>query len=385
MSRKVNITGEIQASIRHAISDPDFDTSLVSVFEGRFITTEPVRKRGLWDGARISGSTLAEMAQFMSEEGNAIPLHIMHETGLLPVGKVFYAETFDMANGETELRGHFYVPNTEVDYISKIETAIVDEVSIGLTTSKLLCSECEFDYLGAEADIMNILNCTCANDHTVGENGVHVRGVGMANWNELSLVGTGAANKAKILGKSKQRLAPEVVDRLAANKNWGLGMFQGSYKLTQGETEMTTDFPALFAAEVQKSAVANVELKAANDKVVATEATLATANKTIETLQAENAELKKDDAKKTLAEVQATLTKATEMVAVHAKAALVASGTPDADVPADLVAMLSMIDEKGLKLHQAVGAGTGTSKQKNDVDKLEAAVDTRNFGFKTRK
>ena len=225
MTKQLEKTTEIIDSIKSSVDNDDLDVSKFAVYEARMLSTEAITQKGFYDGARVSRSTLVEMAEYVNQKGTSVPLQVMHETrGMLPVGKVFSAGVRDMPNGETELMGRFYIPEDGPDgeqtkLINKIESSLVDEVSVGLLAKKAICSECDFDYFGPEADFLNILTLTCDNDHTIGENGTHIRLVGMDMFAELSLVGKGAARDAKILSraKSSQSLSKETVERLAAS------------------------------------------------------------------------------------------------------------------------------------------------------------------------
>jgi hypothetical protein len=117
MSKRVVITPEIQKAIRNSAGDPELDTSNFVVFECRALSTEPLSKNGFYNKAKISHSTIVEMEAFLNRDEKALPLHLMHNDGLLPVGKVFKAATFSMPNGETELRAQFYLPASETDLV----------------------------------------------------------------------------------------------------------------------------------------------------------------------------------------------------------------------------------------------------------------------------
>lgn len=382
MSKQVKITPELQVAIRNGVGDPDFSTDNVTVFEARMLSTEAVRQGGFFNGARVSPSTLQEMANFLNQPGKAIHLHIMHETRLLPVGRVFSAKTFTTMTGETELRGQFYLPNDEAALISKIENSVLDEVSVGLKTKHAFCSECNFDFLGEEADIMNFLTATCGEGHVIGENGVHARLVGLDQFIELSLVGQGAAKDAKILPRARQSMSKETMERLAAQgKPFGVGIFTGHCKMdnseTKGEDVMSAEFEALmgkFTAQTSELAEKNAELKAALAKVAELEgevtslkASVTDKDKEIQTLN-EAASKDENEVATELAASKKELEDATEKLAPHVKAALVASGVAEKDIPATLSAQADLIVEKGLKLHQivsptAVSEGTKTDDQ----------------------
>ena len=65
---------------------------------------------------------------------------------------------------------------------------------------------------------------------------------------------------------------------------------------------------------------------------------------------------------------------AAETLLPHAKAALVASGVVEADLPTTLSAMLKVIEEKGLKLHQIFGNGAKSvvASETNEADEAKA-------------
>lgn len=393
MSKRVTITPQIEATIRNSVGDSELDLSKVAVYEARFVSTEPVTKNGVYDGARISASTLHEMADYITASGQALPLHIMHNDRLLPVGKVVSGKVLQLENGEYELRGHFYLPLTEQELISKLDTSTIDEVSIGLLTKHAFCSECQFDYLPLTEDtFMNFMTATCDNGHLVGENGVHVRLHGLDDWSELSLVGQGAANKAKILPRARQSLSKDMMDRLAANKNLEAAIFFTASKINQGETEMSAEYEALlskYEAEVKAHAETSANLKASTSTVATLEASVSEAKAALEASQKQVAELQAsatqtgDEAKTALEAAKKEITEATEKLLPHVKAALVASGVAEDQIPTGLVALAALIEEKGLKLHQAVGASS-TKVEMKDVD-LTAGKDQRKEAFKLSK
>ena len=147
------------------------DISTFAVFEARMLSTEPVSQKGFHDGARVSRSTLVEMEEFVNTSGTNIPLQTMHDTRVLPVGRVFSAKIRDLPTGETELIGRFYIAasdNFKKSLIADIESSTIDEVSVGLLAKHAFCSECGFDYFGEDADFINILTMTCDKDHTIG-------------------------------------------------------------------------------------------------------------------------------------------------------------------------------------------------------------------------
>lgn len=388
MSKRVQITSEIQSRIRAALGDPEADTSQFVVYEAKLISTEPLKNRrgGLFKDAKMTAGVLSEMSDFLAKEGT-VPLQIMHNTEVLPIGKLFYAKTQLMGNGETELRGQFFLPSHKTDIIADLDSGVIDEVSINILTKHLYCSECTFDYLGEEATFENRYELTCNNGHTIGVDGVHVRGVGLDTWTELSLVGKGAATKAKILPRIKQTLGADKVERLAAKgMSFEAILFTSSSKMeddtletNKGDPEMDMkDFVAELKATTSELAEKTVKLTQATTQIEELKEQLTALKAEIETHQKEVAQLKEaqttdqTELNAELTAAKADLQKAAEMLAPHTKAALVASGVDEKEVPTELTAQIKMIEDKGLKLHQMItpGAKSVTTAELSDTQDL---------------
>lgn len=388
MSKRVQITSEIQSRIRAALGDPEADTSQFVVYEAKLISTEQLKNRrgGLFKNAKMTAGVLSEMSDFLAKEGT-VPLQIMHNTEVLPIGKLFYAKTQLMGNGETELRGQFFLPSHKTDIIADLDSGVIDEVSINILTKHLYCSECTFDYLGEEATFENRYELTCNNGHTIGVDGVHVRGVGLDTWTELSLVGKGAATKAKILPRIKQTLGADKVERLAAKgMSFEAILFTSSSKMeddtletNKGDPEMDMkDFVAELKATTSELAEKTVKLTQATTQIEELKEQLTALKAEIETHQKEVAQLKEaqttdqTELNAELTAAKAELQKAAEMLAPHIKAALVASGVDEKEVPTELTAQIKMIEDKGLKLHQMItpGAKSVTNVELSDTQDL---------------
>lgn len=400
MSKRITITPTIQAQIRAALGDENLDTSKLAVFQAKVLSTEKIkRKAGLFAGARTTHDTLVQMANVPNSVGGAIPIQIMHDTSVTPVGKLFHASVDTMKNGESELNTLFYLPESRAELINDIETGVIDEVSVGLLSQHLYCSECKFDYRGEEATFMNIMDLTCNNDHTIGQNGVHVIMSGMEQWSETSLVGAGAATDAKILGRARQRLPQNSLDKLAAS---GVSlentMFVGKFKMNDEnpeETEMVDEkFVALLQAKTDEVATLKAEFTAVTKEVDTLKAANATLTSDNEKLTVELTALKADDKTAQLAAqleeantAKAELSAATEALLPHVKAALVASGESETTVPSDLKAMLALVETKGLKLHQLFASTATSDATPSDVElKAQAAEKThRAEAFKTKR
>lgn len=203
------------------VADADVSETDIVVFEATVASTRPITKPGsVFDGARISRSTLQAMADAVKSKEQSVPLHTMHRQGdELPIGRVFTAALEDTPNGETELKAQFYLSKSEVDLIEKVNLGILDETSVGMTSVKMTCSKCGWDYRGEDANFMHFLEQTCENGHTIGESGTHIIMQGLDRWMELSLVSRGASSKAKIHGRAQRLMPQEQQDRIAASGN----------------------------------------------------------------------------------------------------------------------------------------------------------------------
>lgn len=395
-SKRIKITPEIQAFIRSAVGDPSLDTSNFAVFEASTLSTQPIqRKSGFHQNARVSATTLAQMANLVNTPGKALHLQIMHQNEMLPVGRVFRAQLLQTDTGDTELRTMFYLPSDKTQLISDIENALIDEVSVGLLTDHAFCSECEFDFFGPDASFSNFMTLTCANDHTIGDNGTHVRLVGMKDFAELSLVNRGAAKDAKILSRAKQVMGQDAVEKLAASAtpmdarivtiNRKLEAF-ASGNSNKGDLSMDTkEFLATLQAKTDEVAAANVKVTALtgeNGTLTAkvTELTAALAAKDTEFSEfKKSAGVDKETLVANAQKAEKELKDAAEKLLPHAKAALVASGVAETSLPSTLTALLAMIEEKGLKLHQVFGSADAG---KTDVKDTSGDNDARKAAFK---
>lgn len=381
MPKALNITSTIESQLKAALGDEQIDSSQLVVFEALAASTAPLSKRGsLFDKGVITRSTLAEMAESLSA-GHAVPMHTLHRSGgELPIGKVFAGAVEDQADGTSVLRVLFYLPKSKVELVADINNSVIDEVSVGLMTKKILCSECGWDYLSAEASFMNIMDRTCGNEHEIGVNGVHARMVGMDNWLELSLVSRGAAKNPKIVSRAKSLLGTETRERLAASgfPAEAVLLFASHKQETKKMSGTETKIDLATFMDAHATLKADVIVKDA--KITDLTAQLTALNTKLEGLEkqvtASAAELQKN-----LDAAIATATAATEFLKTHTKAALVASGKTDPQVPEGVEDMIKAITETGLKLHQVIGADGKGASSDSSAETAKVASDA----FKTRK
>ncbi len=310
--KRLDVTDDMLEQIQF-VADTDMSANDIVVFEATAVNTLPLNKSGsIFDKGKITRSTLVAMADSVNSKNESVPLHTLHMQGQeLPVGKVFHAYVQDLPDGQSELRAQFYIPKTDAALIEKVNLGILDEVSIGLKSEKLLCSKCGFDYFSDDADFMHLWDRTCDNEHTIGEDGTHAVLQGLDSWMELSLVSRGAASNAKIHGRAARVMPKEQQDRIAASgySPDAVTLFASPTKLKE-DTSMTgkpeaPKAPAASEAEFDAK-VAFAELSTKFDTLIETltpepeakpqedpaAVALEAANATIEELKASVEELK---------------------------------------------------------------------------------------------
>lgn len=262
--KQIPLTPDLEATIRQAVG-PDVSLDGIAIFEAIALNTLPLTgKRGtLFESAQVSYLTLKQMADNING-GNHLPLMFDHNMEGAPFGRVFSAALNLNDQGNAELRTLFYVDPTETQLISKLNSGTADEVSVNFLASQIMCSECEFDYRGDDATFANLMDRTCPDGHVVGTDGVHVRLIGLAEFVELSVVSRGAANNAKIVGKSQSKLATPL-QQLAAK-----GFEVDKFYLTASRGELEVDLEKIVTQLTEKSAelgALNLKLTASDEKV----------------------------------------------------------------------------------------------------------------------
>lgn len=387
--KQLTLTPKIEAAIKRS-TDGGVDANTVAVYEIAAYNTLPVNKRGLFNGARASETTLRQMADYLNAGTDYAPLQVEHNLGeALPVGRVFAGEVTN-DNGVAELRTLVYVPRETTDgkdLIAKLDAAVISEVSVGLQPMHINCSECGFDYRGPDATFMNLYEGICANEHEVGKNGVHVILNGMDKFLELSLVGRGAAQKTKVVSRAKSLMGDEAFNKLAASGTNPeiITLFATTTTPTK---ELKMDMEKLIGELTTAKASVQVkdgELTAATAKVVQLSAT-------VETLTSENATLKAStDVTKvaTLTAEVATLTaSATEALAFvreEADRLAIAASLPKAGEAATLADLKASITASRTKLQETLPVG-GVAQQGDPALKASAKnASAYNTTFKTNR
>ena len=366
--KRLQLTPDLIAKIKAAAGN-DVDPAGFAVFEAISLNTLPLpgKEGSLFEGATVSTLTLKQMADYLN--ANSLPLMWNHDMDLVPVGRAFEgAVMLDSQYGDNELRTLFYIDNTEAQLADKVDAGSVDEVSVQFLASEILCSECSFDYRGPEATLENLFSRTCANGHTIGEDGVHVRLVGLADFTELSLVPRGAADKPKIVGKSQSKLAPQL-QALAAK---GFEVSELFCAASKGEVKV--DLTALLARNeelVTENVTAKAQVTALTSERDAAQTDLAAAQTTIGERDARIAQLEAELATANEAEGKAD---ADELAAakaflseIHNKIA-VAAGVENPQAPETIAELKSGIEAHQSKLSAALPiGGAAASTQTNEA------------------
>lgn len=366
--KQITKTPEITALLKQSVGS-SVNTDNLAVYEAIALNNRPIRKNHpLFKGAIADRSLLLEMAAALSIESR--PMHVQHESDTVPAGRAFHGAVVDRGN-ETELRVLFFLDKSEDKLMEKIDAGTFDQVSVSVIPKKLLNSKSGFDYLGAEAKPENIWTGADNDGNTIGKNGVHARMVGLGSWHELSLVGMGGAENARIVshdesyfGSSYQKLAASGVDP--------------SVFLLEASTENETMDLSVMTTQL-------VELSGKNATLTADIATL-TATNTAQATEITELKAKLEAAGKpdaALTQAQADLTAKTEEVTTLtadvaaattalqnvAKAVLAATGKMDTDVTKLSVAELTaLIDETKVKLSAALIVDGKTQDSTNDAD-----------------
>lgn len=340
------------------------DPAGYAVYETIALNQNPIRqKHPLFEGAIAQDSLLNQLVTSIGKE--SAPLQLQHKGGELPSGRVFHAEKI---NGEVRALFAISTKAENAGLIADLDAGIIDQVSVNLMAKQLLCSHdgCGWDFLGPEASFMNILNAECGNEHKLRDEGNHIRLEGLDYLAEISLVGSGGADGARIVNRDNQFFASDSAQRLAAS---GLAPAMLLTTLTatpatvpspEGNSPM--DMTALVAAAAEdKAKVMTLSaevttLTAARDTATAL---VAERDATIVTLTAE-----RDAAVNTAAPAAAVL----DFIKDACTKALVAKGDQTPTVPEKIEDQIAAITAAGVMLSM-IPVGGAAQSGVDDVEK----------------
>lgn len=351
----------------------DVDVDALRVYEAIAFNTLPIRKEHpLYKGARADRAFLLEMAAELRRESR--PVQIQHDKEPLPIGRVFHGEVKD-TGVDSELRVLFFLDPTANAEATKIEAGTVDQVSVSILAKQLLNSKSGFDYFGPDASYENIWSGTDPDGNQLGKAGVYGQLRGLANFWEMSLVGQGGAQNARIVTRDKSHFG-ESFERLAAS-----GMDPNSLVLNATSTPKETkmDLSTLVADLTSKTADltnAQRDLTAAQAQVTALEATVTTHEATIADLTSQLETANAAD----VAGISAARDAAVAALSDVAKGVLTKVGKLDVQIPTDVAELSALIEEHSGAL--VIKAG-GTAK--DTVTDLSTAPTPRASAFRVNR
>lgn len=151
----------------------------------------------------------------------------------------------------------------------------------------------------------------------------------------------------------------------------------------------TEKLVARLEASAADNATQKAEIAAMTTKLTAAEAEVARLKTELEAANAKAEEAAKAPSaeeqaalKEKAEKAETELTAATEKLLPHIKAALVASGADEKQIPATLTAMVEKVEELGVKLHQVLGQPQADGGKSDVDDKAKAAELRRKEAFK---
>ncbi|TPL42608.1 hypothetical protein [Mesorhizobium sp. B2-4-5] len=310
-------------------------------------------------------------------EAESRPVQIMHEGSLLPIGRVFHGRVIDGV--DTELRVLFWIDKEHEDKIRQIDNGTIDQVSVGIMPKQMICSADGFDFLGPEAGLEHLFTGTTPDGNTVGENGVYCKMVGLEAFFEISLVGQGGAQNARIVNNDQSHFSPHI-KALAANVTLD--------RLALTATATTREKPIMdvkeLLAELRSTEKESMKVTIENEALKATNLTLTSERDALKTQLAAASQTEPavktelDELKTKHTATEASLTAADTALRDICKKVLTASGQVAAEVPEKLEDVVAKIAETKINL---VAGGTSQGAESD----LAASVAPAVTSFRTRR
>ncbi|CCV12944.1 hypothetical protein [Mesorhizobium sp. STM 4661] len=377
--KQVAKTPDIISRLRAAVG-ADVSLDNLAVYEAIALNTLPLRKKHpLYNKSVVDRGVLMEMAASLSQE--TIPLQSIHDSSVLPKGRVFHGQVVD-TGVNSELRVLFFMDETEAETIKKIDAGTVDQVSVSILSKHIYNSVSGFDYLGPDATFEHIFTGTDPDGNTLGENGVYGKLVGLDVWFEMSLVGKGGAQNARIVprdqahfGSSYQKLAasgldPNIFILAASTRNDQMDLTALVASLTDVKVELAQKVSAFAALELT--------IAGKDTEIAALKVQLSDAAKPDVTIATELATAKTDLEAKTT-EAAAALTALKGVVTK----VLTAAGKLNVTVPETVPEMEALLAETTTSMAALLTAG---AKAKDAVDDVDTKAAPANLGaFRVRK
>ena len=200
---------EITESLRRAliakgmISEGESPSGM-SFYQFRTLSTETIKQNSVYNYAKVTPATLEEIARLINEDKRNTPIQTMHDTRVLPVGRAVQASTHEDEFGVRALYVNGGVSEEHPELVNKVDTGIIDEVSINFMGKHLYCSACNKDVLDHPSGPVALMFGFCPHcEGTLGTEECNLTIDGVKSLHEISLVGQGAAKNPKILDKAK--------------------------------------------------------------------------------------------------------------------------------------------------------------------------------------
>lgn len=384
MAKRVELTENIKEFIRKKCGE-DVDFNQMVVYQARGISTEPISQATLYDKGVLYREALEDMVALINDPLNNVSIQTMHDTSVLPVGKVIHAELVDETPQVSAVYTLFVVSTEHPDIINKVDNGIIDEVSYGFKPKQILCSECGKNFMDDDVSIIDIWEGHCPEcDAVMGKDGAHVNIPHIETVAELSLVTRGAAKHAKILDRVYQ-MAMSDKDAPAFNLTRGdlrkdLLAINLCSNIVNKEVDMNKEeFEAALTAATAPLAeeLKNVQstLASLREEKNALEAAKNEAEQAKAALEESNASLaqEKADLEQALEEAKNKAESVQSAFDAEIQKVLTAAGLSDS-VPAELDAKLELLKKSHLTLANIIpvdGVAGRSDKLNNKAEKVD--------------
>lgn len=276
MAKRVVLDENIISKMKSVLGE-DISPDNYAVYKARSISTEPVSKRGcsLLDHAVPTSNFIRSLVSLGTEPQKNISVHTMHDSHDLAIGRVIDIWEVTEFNSVMAAYAYLAILKTEdnADVIEKIDSGILDEVSIGFEIKHGKCSVCGFDFFDNDLDEEDKLEAqwfgSCPNGHKMGKDGAHLVIEEAKSFSEISIVNQGAAHNAKIQEIAKFSLS---FDDAKKNAKTLLAEVGNTTILTKLESKMTEEEMTTKFAEMEaKMAEMEAKLSASEDAAPAPE------------------------------------------------------------------------------------------------------------------
>ncbi|BAQ50299.1 hypothetical protein [Methylobacterium aquaticum] len=340
--KQLPLTDELKARLK-AVA-PDVDAEKISIFVAAALSTAPVRKKHpIYNGAVHTTNFLAQMMAEVKKESR--PLQIMHGSSdgdQLPIGRVFDGHLSEGTgvDGATELLTLFWIDNAHPDLIAKVNSGTVDQVSVAILGKSAKSSATGFDFMGPDVTAENVWLGLDDKGNRMGENGVHVIVDDLDSWFEMSLVGQGGAQGARIKGRQLQLASGTEVPNLTLELSTGSAPPKPDPTPEPGKKQDTFDMDAKeFAGLITEGAtkLANAERDRDTEKARAdaAEARVAELSTELTGLKGSDQAKKLTDAEAQVADLTTKLAAATALPGKLLQPLFAMIGQPTAQLEAD--------------------------------------------------